>query len=112
MSVAAASLKKNKTLSILNRSDLQGIAGDVLNFNLVPLKPGQQFSIFQAEDCKRGTSVTGVQTCALPICPTNGFRQNPSLLRSGAPLKKSPSLPITSWHSSQPIVRRAKSRRL
>src|SRR5437764_8168667 len=26
------------------------------------------FFFFQAEDCIRATSVTGVQTCALPIC--------------------------------------------
>src|SRR5437762_11317154 len=28
------------------------------------------FFFFQAEDGIRDTSVTGVQTCALPICPT------------------------------------------
>ena len=27
------------------------------------------FFFFQAEDCRRDTSVTGVQTCALPIYP-------------------------------------------
>ena len=32
---------------------------------------------FQAEDGIRDTSVTGVQTCALPICPINfGDRNN------------------------------------
>src|SRR5437879_13737278 len=30
------------------------------------------FFFFQAEDGIRGTSVTGVQTCALPICGVDG----------------------------------------
>src|SRR5437879_11499061 len=34
------------------------------------------FFFFQAEDGIRDTSVTGVQTCALPICPF--LKKNPS----------------------------------
>src|SRR5437762_13910599 len=34
--------------------------------------PVQSFFFFQAEDGIRGTSVTGVQTCALPISPRRG----------------------------------------
>src|SRR5437763_13447840 len=33
-----------------------------------------QSFFFQAEDGIRDTSVTGVQTCALPICPSRGSR--------------------------------------
>src|SRR5690606_40142823 len=42
------------------------------------------FFFFQAEDGIRDFHVTGVQTCALPICPRNsGFRSQ------GSPAKKS-----------------------
>src|SRR5437764_15095332 len=32
------------------------------------IEPGKTYFFFQAEDGIRDTSVTGVQTCALPIC--------------------------------------------
>src|SRR5437763_7746267 len=46
------------------------------------------FFFFQAEDGIRDTSVTGVQTCALPISPRNAFRPSSgrrSWERSAAP---------------------------
>src|SRR5437763_10642679 len=41
------------------------------------------FFFFQAEDGIRDTSVTGVQTCALPICPAPP-RRAPEGVRGGA----------------------------
>src|SRR5438046_6670313 len=52
------------------------------------------FFFFQAEDGIRDWSVTGVQTCALPICPGNA-----SCASSRAP---SSSLPTSSYSPSSP----------
>src|SRR2546422_6028801 len=38
------------------------------------------FFFFQAEDGIRDVAVTGVQTCALPICPIGIAKQRPGLL--------------------------------
>src|SRR5437879_10014191 len=52
------------------------------------------FFFFQAEDGIRDTSVTGVQTCALPICPdTPSFNVNSGV---SGPLHSTPSAPSCS----------------
>src|SRR5262250_1405267 len=42
------------------------------------------FFFFQAEDGIRDTSVTGVQTCALPICPPGGEGEKMEYARRAA----------------------------
>ena len=37
------------------------------------------FFFFQAEDGIRDDLVTGVQTCALPICVTHSWKMNPGI---------------------------------
>src|SRR3989454_4616266 len=51
-----------------------------LIFKLAPSVCRMTFFIFQAEDGIRDYKVTGVQTCALPICPHVGERDQ---LRAG-----------------------------
>src|SRR5438034_7892987 len=52
------------------------------------------FFFFQAEDGIRDHCVTGVQTCALPICagPTCGVSQRPPVRRTWAPRGETPVL--------------------
>src|SRR5207237_7044259 len=44
------------------------------------------YFFFQAEDGIRDSSVTGVQTCALPICMSTTVSANPSDARTGLTL--------------------------
>src|SRR5260370_40649950 len=52
------------------------------------------FFFFQAEDGIRDSSVTGVQTCALPICLQHAAGDGDLASRM---LKASPNLPQTYW---------------
>ena len=52
------------------------------------------FFFFHAEDGIRDVAVTGVQTCALPICLTGGGQDNNLLYLSGVPHSKVPSSKI------------------
>src|SRR3989442_12525890 len=45
------------------------------------------FFFFQAEDGIRDADVTGVQTCALPICPFCGGAPQLSILQGGGDLE-------------------------
>src|SRR5688572_30917839 len=69
------------------------------------------FFFFQAEDGIRDLTVTGVQTCALPIC-----RRGPGNRRVlGRPPISGPSSAPTNWitHSSDPSpMRRSEERRV
>src|SRR6266849_7152949 len=47
------------------------------------------FFFFQAEDGIRSPLVTGVQTCALPICDVVAIPRSPSGTASGRPLRSS-----------------------
>src|SRR5436189_4041593 len=60
------------------------------------------FFFFQAEDGIRDTSVTGVQTCALPIC----FRQSPGNCRKRKDLRRLSRL------SARSCRRRSEERRV
>src|SRR5262249_59723243 len=50
---------------------------------LVHFVGGFVFFFFQAEDGIRDWSVTGVQTCALPICPAWFWNRFPAILCNG-----------------------------
>src|SRR5256884_4509442 len=55
------------------------------------------FFFFQAEDGIRDVAVTGVQTCALPICPEEPWRgphAHPRARRRGAPRRLSRALQV------------------
>src|ERR1019366_8926961 len=56
-------LKKNKESRVLGWPPLEGRGPRVFRICRLPKSP----DIFQAEDGRRDWSVTGVQTCALPI---------------------------------------------
>src|SRR5256885_8167633 len=88
------------------------IAGDSFEMDAVgalrlsPLRRGLFF--FQAEDGIRAYKVTGVQTCALPICTEFGTWANPAPSACRAPIRYSeggisgepPSRATTTWRSS------------
>src|SRR3989441_7761828 len=67
------------------------------------------FFFFQAEDGIRDKLVTGVQTCALPICPavkSNARAQWPSNLLAKRPTIQVFISPVALWLGSTAITRR------
>src|SRR2546429_3734796 len=66
------------------------------------------FFFFQAEDGIRDVAVTGVQTCALPICCASGSANSLALLRN---LGKSP-IPTCLMRRKQRAVSSGQSRSL
>src|SRR5260370_24756391 len=62
------------------------------------------FFFFQEEDGIRDSSVTGVQTCALPIFPLS--QRSPSPLRADEPATSGASDAILVWGFRGPLRRR------
>src|SRR6266705_169616 len=85
MSVVAASLKKKTTyrMKLATTAETAALAGLPAEPSAYGIPAAESrripasrdiftpavFFFFQAEDGIRGRTVTGVQTCALPICP-------------------------------------------
>src|SRR3712207_7240427 len=63
---------------------------------------------FQAEDGIRDIGVTGVQTCALPICPTSSRCAHWSLITPGLPttLRRQLSSRTTRYNGPPPARKR------
>src|SRR5476651_2251496 len=69
----------------------------------MPILPPESFFFFQAEDGIRDIGVTGVQTCALPIC--RSIAVDRSLHVYGTPFFIEGELPIESEQSKTPFRR-------
>src|SRR5437762_4485152 len=63
------------------------------------------FFFFQAEDGIRDTSVTGVQTCALPICGGTGMIGDPSGQQSERPLLSKDQIRDNVHHQRDQVAR-------
>src|SRR5437764_6892917 len=72
------------------------------------------FFFFQAEDGIRDTSVTGVQTCALPISPTNRTRSTAracsSWLTGRMPYGIGKSRPVSARSEERRVGKECRSR--
>src|SRR2546422_6593986 len=63
------------------------------------------FFFFQAEDGIRDVAVTGVQTCALPICCIAKSSRNappPKLIAAAAPQQNNKTLSVSNWRIKRP----------
>src|SRR5207245_5236602 len=72
---------------------------------VVSSSPATRLFFFQAEDGIRDATVTGVQTCALPICPGSAVSAPPSLAG-----RISPCAPAAPTLRFRPLCRRARPR--